>query len=219
MDGDSKARAKSANLDMVIHRDYTRSEAVATGSFWIFNLSFAFHGFFGTALTFHIISIGSTVDFSRSEILTLFVPMAAASVSTNLFFGWINPRVRLKYLLVVMNLGCLVGICSISFLNHQLGVLAYVVGNGIAGGGFVSLSGLIWPRFFGRQHLGAISGVNMSSMVMASGLGPLVFGLSYQLTQSYQSALTFSAIALVALSILSLKADNPQRHNPSLNKN
>ena len=97
------------------------------------------------------------------------------------------------------------------FLDQPGGVPAYVIGNGIASGGFVSLTGIVFPRFYGREHLGAISGVNMSSMVIGSGLGQLFFGACFHLTQSYGLILIASAIIPTALAVLSLWADNPQR--------
>ncbi len=211
MDGGDRPVQRRENLDMKIHREFTRDESLATYSFWIFNLSFAFYAFYGTAFTFHIISLGEEIGFSRERILTLFFPMAAVSVTTNLLFGWINPYLRLKYLLVLMNGGGVLGAVGLLSLASPWGVPAYVIGNGIASGGFVSLSGIIWPRFFGRLHLGAISGVNMSTMVIASGLGPMCFGWCLQIAESYRPVLLMSVFVPGIFGLLSLWADNPQR--------
>ena len=212
MDGVKKESTQHTNKDMTIHHDFTLNETLRTFSFWIFNLSFAFYAMFATAFTFHILSIGSEFNFEKERILTLFVPMAVASVLTNLSFGWINTRMRLKYLLLLMNLGGLAGVVGLYQLSSAWGVLAYVIGNGVAGGGFVSLSGIIWPRFFGRMWLGSISGINMSTMVIASGLGPLIFGWSEQLGGSYRPILLLSMIIPTTLALFSLWADNPQRN-------
>ena len=176
MDGNQRASKRHDNPDMQIHRDFTRNEAIHDYSFWAFNLAFAFFGLYATAFTFHIVSLGAELGFERSHILSLFIPIAFISVTTNLTFGVINTRLRLKTLLLVMNLGCLSAALGMLFLNHPGGVPAYVIGTGIAGGGFVSLSGIVFPRFYGRKHLGAIGGVNMASMVIGSGFGPLLFG-------------------------------------------
>ena len=211
MDGVTQKAETSTNMDMVIHHDFTLKETLQTFSFWLFNLSFAFYAMFATAFTFHILSIGSEFAFNKERILTLFVPMAVVSVVTNVSFGWINTKMRLKYLLMLMNLGGLAGVFGLYQLTHNWGVIAYVVGNGIAGGGFVSLSGIIWPRFFGRLWLGSISGINMSTMVIASGMGPLIYGWSEQMGGSYRPILLLSMIIPLALAILSFWADNPQR--------
>jgi MFS family permease len=110
-----------------------------------------------------------------------------------------------------MNLGSLSATLGILFLDRSEGVLGYVIGNGIASGGFVSLTGIVFPRFYGRKHLGAISGVNMSAMVIASGLGPLLFGLCHHYSGSYRWILIISAFFPMFLALLSIAADNPQR--------
>ncbi|MDE2679953.1 MAG: MFS transporter [Verrucomicrobiota bacterium] len=211
MDGGTVASMKHPNPDMHIEREYTRAEAVRDYSFWVFNFSFSFYGLIGTAFTFHILSLGAEYGFDKDHIFALFVPIAAIAVTTNLIFGAINARLRLKLLLFVMNLGCIAAALGMFFLDQPGGVTAYVIGNGIASGGFVSLTGIVFPRFYGREHLGAISGVNMSSMVIGSGLGPLFFGACFHLTQSYELILIASAIIPSALAGLSLWADNPQR--------
>ena len=211
MDGGRVASKASTNPDMHIHREFTRSEAVRDYSFWVFNLTFSFYGLYATAFTFHILSLAEEYQFADERILSLFVPIAATSVVTNLIFGAINARLRLKWLLLVMNFGCLSATLGMLFLDKTGGVPAYVIGNGIANGGFVSLTGIVFPRFYGRLHLGAISGVNMSAMVIASGLGPLAFGLCHQLSGSYRGILIASVFVPTLLALFSLKADNPQR--------
>jgi len=211
MDGGKVAAKLSSNPDMHIHVDFTRREALRDYSFWVFNFTFSFYGLFATAFTFHILSLAKEYNFENERILSLFVPIAAISVMTNLIFGSINARLRLKWLLLVMNLGSLSATIGMLFLDRSLGEWGYVIGNGIASGGFVSLTGIVFPRFYGRRHLGAISGVNMSAMVIASGLGPLFFGLCHHYSGSYQWILLISALVPLLLVFLSLAADNPQR--------
>ena len=211
MDGGKKAVQALKNPDMDIHHDFTRDEVLRDYSFWAFNLSLAFFGLYATAFTFHIISLGEELSFKRSDILSLFIPIAFVSVTTNLTFGIISSRLKLKRLLLVMNLGCLSAAMGMLFLNQPGGIPAYVIGSGIAGGGFVSLSGIVFPRFYGRKHLGAIGGVNMASMVIGSGIGPLLFGWCHHATESYRIILLLSVVIPMLLAVMSLKADNPQR--------
>ena len=154
MDGGRVASLGVVNPDMHIHREFTRGEALRDYSFWVFNLTFSFYGLYATAFTFHILSLASEYQFADERILSLFVPIAATSVVTNLIFGAINARLRLKWLLLVMNLGCLSATLGMLFLDKSGGVPAYVIGNGIASGGFVSLTGIVFPRFYGRLPRG-----------------------------------------------------------------
>ncbi len=211
MDGPRVRKPRNKNPDMEIHRDFKREEALRTYVFHVFNLSFAFFSLYSTAFTFHIESLGEEFGFQKSQIINLFVPMAIVSVVTNLFFGWVNSRIRLKYMLLMMNLGATFGAIGLFQLNSTFGLVAYVLGNGVTGGVFSSLSGIVWPRFFGRKWLGAISGMCMSSMVIASGIGPWMFAIGKSISGSYHSILLACIFIPAALCVASLRADNPQR--------
>ena len=212
MDGPmAPGKKRKQNADAIAHRDYTRADALRTWPFWAFNFSFAFWSMFGTAATFHILAIGKSAGYSEIEILGYFVPMAFVAVMANTFCGWASTYTRLKYLLLLMNFAALAGVWGVIKLDTAAGMFFYVGGFGVCGGCFSALSAIAWPRFFGRQWLGAISGIAMSSMVIASGIGPLFFSLSKSFTGSYEMALYLSAILPALLVAGSFWADNPQR--------
>ncbi|MEM1336000.1 MAG: MFS transporter, partial [Actinomycetota bacterium] len=71
---------------------------------------------------------------------------------------------------------------------------------GVAQGCFSSLTSAALPKIFGRRHLGAIAGVQMSAMVIGSAIGPALFAAVESLTDSYRPALWISA-ALPAASL------------------
>jgi OFA family oxalate/formate antiporter-like MFS transporter len=112
-----------------------------------------------------------------------------------------------------MNGGALAGVVGTIYLGTPWGAGAFIVGNGLCGGAFSALTGIAWPRFFGRRWLGAISGVGMSTMVLASGLGPLAFSLSLSLTKGYAAILWVSAVLPGLLIVGSFFTDNPQRRD------
>lgn len=212
MDGPVPVRRKRVqHADSIAHRDYTRPEALRTLAFWAFNLSFTFYSLFGTACTFHIVSLGEEAARSRSEIIGFFLPMAVVSVLTNLLCGLLSSHMRLKYLLLMMNLAAIMAVLGTLRLESSAGAIFFIVGHGVCGGAFAALSGIVWPRFFGRRWLGSISGFGMSSMVIGSGVGPLVFSLSHHLTGRYDAILWMSLTIPIALGLMAFRADNPQR--------
>ncbi len=211
MDGFLPVPSSTLIPDMQIHRDFTRSEALRSYAFWAFNLSLAFYAFYSTAYTFHIEAIGKEFGLPKETIIAYFGPTALVAVVANLSSGFLSSRVRAKFLLAAMNLGALLGAIGMLNLDASWGVIAYIAGNGVSGGCFVNLAAIIWPRFFGRTHLGAISGVAMSTMVIASALGPVAFAQIEAWTGAYRPALQLSAAIPTALILASFAADNPQR--------
>ncbi|MGC1479103.1 MAG: MFS transporter [Chthoniobacterales bacterium] len=212
MDGGPIPNATSAeNPDRVIVRDLTRAEAVRTFSFWAFNLGTAWQAFAITAYTFHVIAIGAEAGLTKPDILLLFLPMSGVGVFTNFFSGWLVDRTRAKYILLLLLGGLIVAGIGMAQLSTSTGRLLLVVGLGISGGAFQTTTGIVWPRYFGRSHLGAISGLNMSTIVLASALGPYAFSLSKEYAGSFQVGFLATIIVPTTLFVAAFFADNPQR--------
>ena len=57
---------------------------------------------------------------------------------------------------------------------------------------------VIWPRYFGRRYMGSIRGATTIGMVAASGLGPMPFGILFEMTESYDAAI----LGFVALPVI-----------------
>ena len=77
-----------------------------------------------------------------------------------------------------------------------------IAGWGLSQGFFGPLATVAIPRLFGREHLGAIAGVQMSCLVVGSALGPAILASSRQFLGGY-------APGLVACSALSIAAMAP----------
>jgi MFS family permease len=85
------------------------------------------------------------------------------------------------------------------------------LGQGVAGGCFGGLSSIVYPRFFGRQHLGEISGLFMTVIVMSSAVGPFLFSLTELYFGAYRAGFAIAALLAGAIAVAALRADNPQR--------
>lgn len=95
-------------------------------------------------------------------------------------------------------------------LSNSIGVYLLIGGLGILGGLFAVVNAVTWPRYFGRKHLGAITGKSMSFLVIASAIAPTIFSYCYTTLGSY-SFMSYLTIAyLIVLSIGFIKFKNPQ---------
>jgi len=72
------------------------------------------------------------------------------------------------------------------------------------------LMAVTWPRFYGRENLGKITGFVMAIIVFASALEPTLFSLSATKLGSYSIAIFGLAAIVAVITIFSFKADNPQ---------
>lgn len=205
------AGGKPKTDDLVIYRDYTRAEALRTFSYWVYSSSLCLHSFLITGFAFHVVSIGETLRMEDNRILALFLPITCISIPTNLLFGWLSDRTRLRYLLMVMTLAQVLTGFSFLFLPGIVGEGLLIIGMGVSSGGFVSLSGVFFPRYFGRRHLGAINGFHLSSAVISSALGPIVFSRIFTEMSSYSPSFYVAGTVALALFLCSFFAHNPQR--------
>ena len=192
-------------------KDLTRGEAVRTFSFWVFTGIFALQALQITAYVFHVLDLGKQLGLTSDIILGLFFPSALIGGGISVFVGWFSDRFRLKYFAALMALG--IGLSSFSLLTRIDGLLIpmLVAGLSITSGCFGPISGAFAARYFGIKHIGAISGVFMSTMIVGSSVGPLLFSLVRDFTGSYIPAFGGTFTLSICFVVASFWANNPQR--------
>jgi MFS family permease len=203
MDGTSAEKSEDGKSNMSLPQNTTAKDLPLeqvrkSFTFWIFTLGMASSSLIVTGFTFHIASIGEMAGLDRTAIYSIFLPISIISVVANFISGWLSDRIPLKYLLMVLVLSLGLGSFGMLNLNETLGRTFVMIGYGIQGGVWGCLSVVTWPRFYGRKHLGAISGLFMGVVIFASAIGPAFFGISQQLTGSY----SISAWAAVGMNLL-----------------
>lgn len=196
--------------NFVIHKEFTLEEARRTFSFWVFNLGLSAFSMIVTAVTFHVSSIGAESNLSREETFQLFLPMAVVSVLTNFVFLSCSDRIKLKYFLAFNMFWMVIGTYGVLSFQETVSYWMVIVGFGISGGIFSPLVTLLWPKFYGRKHLGAISGFNMSCMVIASAVGPFIFAQAHDWFGTYDVGIYLCMSVPAVLFVLSFFAVNPQ---------
>lgn len=202
---------KSGDPEFRLVKEFTRSDALRSFSFWAFTSVFALHACYFTAYAFHVLDVAADLGVAKEAILNLFIPVAGLNAVVSFASGWVSDKWRLKYLLAAMAAGIAVGGLGLAMFSGWWLSAAVVVGLGVSGGCFGPLSGVFMPRFFGVKHLGAISGFFSSVIVVGSAIGPLVFSLVRRYLGSYQAA-HWTAVGLsLVLVVTAFRADNPQR--------
>lgn len=209
IDGKKPSDVIAADIEELY--SYTAQDAKRTITFWAFNLGMAAHAMLYTAITFHMERIAQLNHMSNAKAFSVFLPVAIVSTSADLLGGAISDWIPLKYLLLVMQLGLCLGLFGARSYGTEHGFLLTALGFGIGNGLFSLLSSAAWPKLFGREHLGAISGVNMSWIVGGSAIGPYLFSLGDSWTGNYRTILLFSLVIPVGVLIASFFASQPLR--------
>jgi len=189
---------------------FSLSQATKTRAFWIYSLILSFYSFYVTGLTFHVVSIFADAGYTRTQAIGIFLPMSVISILSSISGNFVSDWIPLKALLYAMIAGAVTATIGLIGLKDGWGIFLIIGGSGVMGGLFTALMAITWPRFFGLQHLGAISGKAMSMLVLASALGPVLFSLSNTLFHSYAGISWLSLIFLFFLAIGSQKANPPE---------
>jgi cyanate permease len=71
---------------------------------------------------------------------------------------------------------------------------------------------VIWAKYFGRQHLGSITGVASLISAAGSAVGPMPMGIARDRLGSYTMTLTLLAVLPLVLAAVALFARRPQRN-------
>ncbi|WP_405380928.1 MFS transporter [Maribacter sp. LLG6340-A2] len=191
-------------------KQFTLKEAKKERAFWMYGLTLAFNSFFITGLTFHIVSIFTIQGFVKEDAISIFLPGSVVAVSVSTLFNFLSDYLPLKLYLYLMLLGGVLASLGFLLLSTPVGVPMLIAGFGTLGGFFAVLNAVAWPRFFGRAHLGSITGKIMSFLILASALAPSIFSLCLSTFGSYKMVGFLGLAFLLFLAIGSLKANNPQ---------
>ena len=131
-----------------------------------------------TTLHFYQVTIltnqGITTEFAAS----LFTVSAFAMVVFMPLVGKFFDNFPTKYVLATGLLINSISLISITYSSSDAYSLFYAISFGINNAFSMTMFGYIWPRYFGRKHLGSIQGTGQMIGVIGASLGPLPVGFA-----------------------------------------
>ena len=194
-----------------VHTAFTLAEARRTIAFWAFSLTIALQALVLTAFSFNVESIFEQAGMDTARGFALFPPAALVSVAVSAIGGWLSDRMQLRWLLIAMLVSMATYMTGLIFLKPGWVVWLIISSLGFSNGLFGILMAVTWPRYYGREHLGAISGLCMTLMVVFSAVGPAFFSAMLKFTGSYAIALLAGLLGTGLLLAGAFHARNPQR--------
>lgn len=206
----SASNSKVSKIRVPIVKEFTAHEALRTRTFWIFVSGLALNGLIGTGISFHIIGIGNSLGMTREAAVGVFLPSAFFHISTTILIGSYAERLKMKHVLSFMVIAQLLSLIGVYHLSDTFWRWCFIVGSGCAWGSFGILINVPWPRFYGRKNLGSINGWVTGVMIVTSSLGPYLFGLCYELTDTFSIAVISCSVLCPIVFGLSLISNNPQ---------
>ena len=190
--------------------DYTREEALRTAAFWLVTLAVANHAMVGTGIALHIVDLAAESGLGEAQALRVFLPVTLISVPTGIVMGLAVDRFPMRRLIMGMMIGQTLMFGLAPHLGHPVLYALCLAGWGFSGGFYGPLTVAALPNFFGRTHLGAIQGVMMMVLVIASALGPALLAAAKSVFGSYETGLHLLALLPSVLFFVALFMPNPK---------
>lgn len=158
-------------------RHWSRAEALRHWSFWALAPGLLAPPFIGTCVFFHQALIAATKDWSLMTVAAAFPFYSAATVLTSFGAAALVDRFGARRLLPLYQAPMALGVLLLALLDAPLSALAVFALCGVTQGAAVAVLGALWPEVYGARHIGAIRGVAVAMMVVATAAGPGMTGL------------------------------------------
>jgi MFS family permease len=183
---------------------YIWTEALLTPAFWIFAAGTALYGLVASGIGLFNESVLAERGFGAQIYYQTLVVTALTALVGNFLGGWLATRVQLGRLMAISLFVLTAGLVALPHVSTTLHAMIWATAMGLGGGLVMVLFFSVWPRFFGRRHLGRIQGAAQALTVLASALGPLLLAWCVAWTGSYTAMFRALAgvIALVACAAL-----------------
>jgi MFS family permease len=191
----------------------TVSEALGTPAFWIIALSLATFSMLVTGLFFHQVSIFQSAGLGPQIAAWVFPISAVTMVLAMPVFGRLLDRLPTKPMFAFAMLTMTAAILALVPVHDTPTGALYGIVFGINNAAVHTHMSYLWPRFFGRRHLGSIQGTAQTIMVVGASLGPLPLGAAFDLYGDYTGALlTLAVLPLICSAAILLM--RPPRLEP-----
>ena len=196
-DGASTPTASSSGSDYTQQDLEERSEEVSwtvqdafrSRTLWLLFVAGQIYGMAQVSVIIHRTPYITDLGFTSATAGVSLVIHSIAALSGKLIWGYLADRVEIRLLLVLVLLGSAAALSSLSFINTPLLLyLGFALPYGLTAGSLTVLGPLIWARYFGRRHLGAIQGLMGPIGLVPGMLGPMFAAFVYDATGSYEFA-------------------------------
>lgn len=173
----------------------TLAEAARTPQFWIIGVSFLFFSTLISGYIANYIPMLTDAGFSPAEAAAraglIGIAIIAGRIATGLLLDHLRATVLSAVVMSLPAAGCLAWAFGIG--GDASPVVASLL-VGLAAGAEFDLVAYMASRYFGLRNYGAITGILFSAIIAGGALGPMAFGFSFDVLQSYGPVLLASGV-------------------------
>ncbi len=178
-DGAKRATSDEGDVPAAEITGLTLAEALRTISFYIVAAGWFSIAMLVTTLHFWQVQVLTHQGISTEFAARAFTISAIAMVVAMPLVGRLFDKLRTRYVFAIGLLVTASSLTLITFADTGPGAVLYSVIFGINNAFSMTMFGYLWPRYFGRKHLGAIQGTGQMIGVFGASFGPFPVGWAF----------------------------------------
>lgn len=169
-------------------REFSFNEALRTRQFWLLMLGYFCIGFVVLAMTAHTVPYAIGIGISPATAANAIATIGAANVTGRLVIGAVAEKTGNKRAYLIGFTTCLLGLLCLMLLKNAVGLFIFTALFGLGQGTVGTAQGPLAAELFGLKSYGSIFGVCGFCAVSGGAAGPIITGLLFDITGSYQAA-------------------------------
>ena len=212
MDNKESSKDHEEDLRKLEKNSWHLSEAVRTKEFWYAGLMSVIVPMFTTGVTFHFYTMMELRNISNEQAAIIIGLIAAPAAVLPFFAKLIIDRYKLKYVFLLTQVMIFISMLYLAlFVNSVASAILFILFYGLSAGIQGVALNVLWPDYFGRKYLGSIRGAATVFMVIGSALGPLPFGIYYDLSGEYNLVIYGMMVMTLFAMVLALLIHKPTK--------
>ena len=195
----SAVRAEGNRRAVPEERDWTMAEAVRTPALWLITLSLNMTIFMTTSITLHQVPYLTDKGFSPALAASAIILLTTVALLVKFFWGWMANRIAIRYCIALSQTLDVLALVLLLTVSSTWSVIAYAFafGLGRSEGLFGSHA---YAVYFGRRFLGSTRGIVAPIRIAASGGGPVITGIFFDITGDYNTIIPiFIGVTVLAV--------------------
>ena len=189
----------------------TRTAALRTPAFYIITGSLFTLSMLVTAL--HVENKGILMEhgLSAQNAASMFTITGITAAITMPIVGRMLDHFRTEWMLSGGLIIMVASLFSVTLVTGMSGAIIYALIFGINNAVTMTFVAFMWPRYFGRKHLGSIQGFGQMIVIVGASLGPLPLAIALDSTGSYDITLRSLTILPILLAFVALFLRAPKQ--------
>jgi MFS family permease len=208
-DGETVSTGGAAGAAARAVSGLTLGQALRTPAFYILAAGWFTIAMLVTTLHFYQVSILRSQGVAAEVAARIFAVSAITMVLTMPFVGRLCDRVRTRWVFGAGLVVLAAALAGVTLAREVMTAVLYAMLFGLTNAFSMTLFGFLWPRYFGRRHVGSIQGTGQMLGVAGASLGPLPVGLAFDLVGSPAGTLRLLALVPLACAVAAMWLRTP----------